>query len=61
MQHNNELSKYRLEQAERCLKSSKTLLSDEDYKGAVNRSYYCVFHSMRSVLALEGVDSNITF
>ena len=56
MQHNNELSKYRLEQAERCLQSAKTLLSDEDYKGAANRSYYCVFHCMRSVMALESVD-----
>ena len=56
MQHNEELSKYRLEQAEGCLKSAKMLLSDEDYKGATNRSYYCVFHCMRSVLALESVD-----
>jgi len=56
MQHNKELSKYRLEQAERCLKSAKTLLSDEDYKGAANRSYYCVFHCMRSVLAIESID-----
>ena len=55
MQH-SELSKYRLEQAERCLQSAKTLLSDEDYKGAANRSYYCVFHCMRSVMALESVD-----
>ena len=53
---NNELSKYRFEQAERCLKSAKTLLEDEDYKGSANRSYYCVFHCMRSVLAIENVD-----
>lgn len=51
-----ELSDYRLEQAERCIKSAKILLADDDYKGAANRSYYAVFHCMRSVLALEGVD-----
>lgn len=56
MQPNKELSKYRLEQAERCLKSAKILLNDEDYKGSANRSYYCVFHCMRSVLALENTD-----
>jgi len=56
MQPNNELSQYRLEQAERCLKSAKTLLKDEDYKGSANRSYYCVFHCMRSVLALADID-----
>jgi uncharacterized protein (UPF0332 family) len=56
MEHDTELSRYRFEQAERCLKSAKTLSEDEDYKGAANRSYYCVFHCMRSILALEGAD-----
>ena len=32
------------------------LLKNEDYKGAANRFYYSVFHSIRSVLALEKVD-----
>lgn len=50
------LSDYRLEQAERCIKSAKILVMDEDYKGAANCSYYAIFHCMRSVLALEGVD-----
>lgn len=27
-----------------------------DYKGAANRSYYAIFHSMRSVLALIALD-----
>lgn len=56
MEPNRELSEYRLEQAERCLKSANTLLMDGDYKGAANRSYYCVFHCMRSILALENID-----
>lgn len=51
-----DLSDYRLEQAERCIKSAKILAMDSDYKGAANRSYYAIFHCMRSVLALEGVD-----
>ena len=28
----------------------------EDYKGAANRSYYAIFHAMRSVLALDKKD-----
>lgn len=51
-----ELSKYRLEQALQCIRSAKILLSAEDYKGAANRSYYAIFHAMRSVLALEKID-----
>ena len=51
-----DLSKYRLEQAERCLRSARLLGDDEDYKGAANRSYYAIFHGMRSVLALEHKD-----
>ena len=51
-----DLSLYRLEQAKRCIRSAKVLAEDEDYKGAANRSYYAIFHCMRSVLALEGKD-----
>lgn len=51
-----DLSDYRLEQAGRCIKSARILAQDNDYKGAANRSYYAIFHCMRSVLALEGVD-----
>ena len=51
-----ELSKYRFEQAMQCIKSARILLEAEDYKGAANRSYYAIFHTMRSVLALEKVD-----
>lgn len=56
METKRDLSQYRLEQAEQCLKSAKILLDSNDYKGAANRSYYCVFHCMRSILALEGMD-----
>lgn len=51
-----ELSRYRMEQARQCIISAKALVEINDYKGAANRSYYAVFHAMRSVLALEGKD-----
>ena len=50
------LSNIRLEHAEECLNSAKELLRLEDYKGAANRSYYAVYHGIRSVLALDGID-----
>lgn len=56
MQHTNDMSNYRYEQAGQCLKSAKTLIDANDYKGAANRSYYAIFHAMRSVLALKNID-----
>lgn len=50
------LSKVRLAHAEDCLREAESLLSVRQYRGACNRSYYTVFHAMRSVLALEGID-----
>lgn len=56
MQTSKEVSNYRLEQAERFLRTARLNFADEDYKSAANRSYYCIFHCMRSILALEAVD-----
>ena len=50
-----DLSLYRLAQAEECLKDAKALIAINGYKGATNRAYYCVLHSMRSLLALDSV------
>lgn len=50
------LSKHRMDQAKQCIKSAKILVDADDYKGAANRSYYAVFHAIRSVLALEKRD-----
>lgn len=50
------LSEYRFEQATECLHSAKVLVSCGDYRGAANRSYYAIFHSMRSVFALYNQD-----
>lgn len=47
---------YRLDKARKCLSSAKVLVRSEDYCSAANRSYYCIFHCIRSLLALEGVD-----
>lgn len=50
------LAEYRLEQSEICMNSARVLSEVGDYKGAANRSYYAVFHCMRSILALDGQD-----
>lgn len=51
-----ELCRYRLEKAKKCLNSARVLVQSDDYYSAANRSYYAIFHSIRSILALEGVD-----
>ena len=51
------LSKARLEKAYECLRDAQGLLSGESLNGAVNRSYYSIFHAMRAVLALTCYDS----
>ena len=50
------LSKARTARANDCLNSARVLLAAGDYKGAANRSYYAVFHAMRSVLAFDEID-----
>ena len=51
-----DLSNHRMNQAEQCLKDAKLLFENAGYKSAANRAYYCTFHSMRSLLALDRVD-----
>jgi len=51
-----DLGLYRLEKAEKCLESAIILVNADDYCSAANRSYYAIFHSIRSILALEGID-----
>ena len=53
----NALSLYRLSRAREDLATSRRLLEAGDYRAANNRSYYAIFHAMRSVLALESIDS----
>ena len=50
------LSKYRLEQALENLNSARKNLEIDELKTANNRAYYCVFHAMRAVIALDEQD-----
>lgn len=50
------LSQVRLSKAKENLTAAYTLISAGDYKIASTRTYYAVFHAMRAVLALDGVD-----
>ncbi len=52
-----DLSKYRFECALEDLDTAKCLLSLEKYAASVNRSYYAIFHALRSVTILESFDS----
>ncbi len=47
-----DLSRYRLETAKEDLKTAKDNLRDGNLRASVNRSYYTIFHALRSVLAL---------
>lgn len=48
---------YRLEQSHSCLDAAVRDIGADAYKDAANRSYYCIFHAMRAVLALDGFDA----
>ncbi len=51
-----ELSKYRLSSAQENYCIADELIQNGHYKVANNRAYYSIFHAMRAVLALDGVD-----
>ncbi len=51
-----DLSKYRLQKASEALASAKREYDAGDYATANNRAYYCIFHTLRAVLALDGED-----
>lgn len=38
------------------LAAARRDMQEEDYSSANNRAYYCIFHAIRAVLALDGVD-----
>lgn len=52
-----DLSKYRLQKAEEDLDSATVLFENKKYSQSLNRSYYAMFHSTRSLLALDKFDS----
>ena len=53
-----DLSKYRLQRSKENLKDAWILLDAQSYKSSVNRSYYSIFHCLRAVTALDGLDSS---
>jgi len=55
-QKNIELSKIRLQKSKKCYLSAIQDIREEDYDSANNRAYYSMYHAIRSLLALEGLD-----
>jgi uncharacterized protein (UPF0332 family) len=51
---NRDLALYRLQTAKSDIKSAKTLLDINEYKGANNRAYYAIFHAINAVHAMDG-------
>lgn len=51
-----DLSRFRINKARAMLSSAYRDLDAEDYASANNRAYYCIFHAMRAVLALDNED-----
>ncbi len=51
-----DLSKYRLAKAAETLETARRDMNAEDFASANNRAYYCIFHAMRAVIALDGED-----
>ena len=50
------LARHRLETALEDYKTAAKMLENDLYRGANNRAYYSILHSMRAVLALEEKD-----
>ena len=53
-----ELSRYRFSCAKENLEAAKALIQMKQFKSSVNRSYYAIFHGLRSVNALDQFDSS---
>ena len=52
------LSKYRMEKAKDDFETSEILFKKNKFAQSVNRSYYAIFHAIRSLLALKKFDSS---
>ena len=50
------LARYRLERAKETYLTAYENLENQRFLDANNRAYYSIFHSMRAILALDGVD-----
>lgn len=56
-----ELADYRMDRAKEMLRAAEDNLRIGQWKTALNRSYYAIFHAMRAVNILEGFDSSKHF
>jgi len=52
----NDLVKFRLARAKEDLEHAIKDFNENDLRMAANRAYYSIFHSMRTLLALDGKD-----
>ena len=52
-----DLSRYRLEKAREDLETAAENIEAGKFRASVNRSYYAVFHALRSITALDQFDS----
>ena len=55
-EYKNSLVDYRIKKAKETLEVSKLNYENECYSDSVNRSYYAIFHAVRALLVLEGVE-----
>lgn len=55
--HSVDLSEYRIMKAEDLLFQADILHQNKKFDGSINRSYYAIFNSIRSLLALVKLDS----
>jgi len=53
---NINLSKYRLSSAKEDYQAAYELVNNGHFRISNNRAYYTIFHCMRAVLAIEGID-----
>jgi uncharacterized protein (UPF0332 family) len=51
------LSEHRLNKAKALLTQAELLLTNDQYDGSINRSYYAIFNAVRALLALIRMDS----
>ena len=52
-----DLSEYRLSKSKKDLSAAEILFNSNHYAQSLNRSYYAIFHAVRSLLAFDKFDS----
>lgn len=52
------LSAHRFKRAKEELSTAELLLHNANFRSSINRSYYAIFHAIRSINALDGFDSS---